>query len=171
MLTDPSMDEQNSENQRKLIEALRGFDTLMVATNASNGQMHARPMAVAEVDDAGEVWFVTDKLSHKVDEIIADPAALVTGQAERGYVSVTGELDVIHDPERLSTLWRSDWNVWFDEGEKDPRVVLLRLRPQVGEFWVTRMIGSVRYLFDATRAFLDGREPREDTLEHAKVPL
>jgi general stress protein 26 len=160
-----------AEDKQKLIEALRSFDTLMVATNAPNGTIHARPMAVAEVDDAGEVWFVSESESHKVDEMVADATALVTGQQDGGYVSVSGEIDVINDPERLAALWKSSWNVWFEDGELDARVVLLRLRPTIGEYWMARHIGGVRYLFDATRAFLEGTRPREERLDHAKVPL
>jgi len=164
------MDER-SEAKRKLVEALRAFDTLMVATNAPNGTIHARPMAVAEVDDAGDVWFVTDKESHKVDEIGADPTALVTGQDDRNYVSLSGELDVIHDPERLAALWKTSWNVWFADGKDDTSVTLVRLRPRVGEYWLASGMKGVRYLFEATRALLDGTIPRDDQVEHAKVPL
>jgi general stress protein 26 len=160
-----------TDDKKKLIDALRAFDTLMVATHATNGTIHARPMSVAEVDDAGEVWFVTDKESHKVDEIVSDATALVTGQSDRSYVSMSGQLDVINDPERLAALWKSSWNMWFESGENDPRVIMLRLRPAIGEYWVARGIASVRYLFDATRAFFEGTTSNEATLDHAKVPL
>ncbi len=45
--------------QKKLVEALKSFDNVMVATTADDGSVHARPMAVAEVDDQGVLWFVT----------------------------------------------------------------------------------------------------------------
>lgn len=164
-------DARKEEDKRKLVDALRGFETLMVATNAPNGTIHARPMAVGEVDDACEVWFVTEKDSHKVDEIVADATALVTGQNDRSYVSLSGELDVIHDPERLAALWKSAWEVWFPDGPDAHGVVLMRLRPKIGEYWLAGGLKGVRYLFEATRALLDGTPSREDRLEHAKVPL
>lgn len=165
------MDARKEEDKRKLVDALRGFETLMVATNAPNGTIHARPMAVGEVDDACEVWFVTEKDSHKVDEIVADATALVTGQNDRSYVSLSGVLDIIHDPERVAALWKTSWDAWFPEGRNDEDVTLMRLRPKIGEYWLASGVKGVRYLFEATRALLDGTTSREDRLEHAKVPL
>jgi general stress protein 26 len=159
------------EDKRKLIEALRAFDTLMVATNAPNGTIHSRPMTVAEVDDDGEVWFVTNKESPKVDEIVADSRALVTGQGDRNYVSLSGQLDIIHDPEHVASLWRPSFRVWFPKGKADPSVTLMRLRPAVGEYWLVGGLRGVRYLFEATRALIEGTRPRDDAFEHAKVPL
>jgi general stress protein 26 len=164
------MDER-AEVKRKLVEALRAFETLMVATTSPHGEIHARPMAVAEVDDNGDVWFVTDKESPKVDEITADPHALATGQDGRNYVSLSGELHIIHDPERLAALWKTSWNIWFAQGKDDPNITLMRLRPSVGEYWLVGGLKGVRYLFEATRALLDGTVPRDDELEHSKVPL
>ena len=62
------------DTKAKLVEVLRTFDDLMVATLADDGTIHARPMAVAEVDEAGEVWFATVDGSPKVDEASADEA-------------------------------------------------------------------------------------------------
>ena len=157
--------------KRTLIEALRGFETLMVATEASNGTIHARPMAVAEVDDAGEIWFVTPKESDKVDEVVVESRALVTGQNAKAYLSVSGQMDVIHDPQRIDVLWKPAWNVWFPDGKDDPNVVLMRLRPEIGEYWLSSGLKGIRYLFEATRAMLDGTIPRDDEMTHAKVPL
>ncbi|HVH43060.1 MAG TPA: pyridoxamine 5'-phosphate oxidase family protein [Labilithrix sp.] len=157
--------------KRKLVEALRSFETLMVATNAPNGTIHARPMAVAEVDDGGDVWFVTEKESHKVDEIVADSTALATGQDARAYVSLSGRLDIIHDPRRLAALWKSSWKTWFPDGEDHTSMTLMRLRPEIGEYWLAGGLKGVRYLFEATRALLDGTAPREGEVEHAKVPM
>jgi len=166
-LTEDEMDDAKT----KLIDVLRSFDTLMVATRTPNGSIHARPMAVADVDDGGEVWFVTAKESEKVDETSADAAALVTGQDDHRYVSVSGQLDIINDRERIAALWKASWNVWFPEGKDDPSAVLMRLRPQIAEYWLQGGLKGVRYLFEATRALLDGTTPRDEALDHAKVSL
>jgi general stress protein 26 len=159
--------------KKTLIATLRTFDTLMVATEApSNGTIHARPMALAEVDDAGEIWFVTAKESGKVDEATALSRALVTGQTDRAYVSISGQIDVIHDPQRVAALWKPEWNAWFPNDSKDEAVVLMRLRPEIGEYWLQGGLKGIRYLFEATRAMLDGTVPRDDQLvSHAKVPM
>lgn len=160
--------------KKKLIETLRHYDTVMVTTTATNGSMHARPMAIAEVDDNGEVWFVTGDDTPKIDEILKDARAVVTGQEKGRYLSLTGRLDVIKDRERVDALWKESWKVWFPEGKKDPTIVLVRLRPEIGEYWDNRGAKGVRYLFEAARALLDGPgagDRMNDPKQHAKVPL
>lgn len=160
--------------QNKLIETLRKFDTVMVTTTAQNGTMHARPMAVAEVDDAGELWFVTAKDSAKCEEVKADARAVVTGQEGGRYCSVSGRIDVIADRERVRALWKEAWKVWFPEGKEDPNIVLMRVRPEIGEYWDNRGTQGVRYLFEAARALLNGQSADErvdDPKQHAKVAM
>lgn len=163
-----------TDARKKLLETLRHYDTLMVATNSGNGTMHARPMAVAAVDDTGEVWFVTAQDAPKVDEVTYDARALVTGQEKGRYVSLTGQLDVIRDRERIRALWKDAWKPWFSHGKDDPKISLLRLRPEIGEYWDDRGLHGVRHLFDSARELLDGHgagDRARDPKQHAKVPL
>src|SRR5690606_6050132 len=150
------------DERTKLIDVLRGFSTVMVTTTAENGTLHARPMAVAEVDDQGELWFVTSSESEKTGEVKRDHRAVVTGQSSSPYASVSGRLDLIHDRERVHALWKEAWKVWFPEGKDDPSIVLMRLRPEIGEYWDNSGIQGVRYLFEAARALLDGERPQDD---------
>jgi general stress protein 26 len=160
------------ENEKKkLIDVLRGFDNVMVTTTAENGSLHARPMAVAEVDDNGELWFVTYASSEKTDEVRTDGRGVVTGQSKAAYASVSGALDIIHDRERVHALWKDTWKIWFPKGKDDPNIVLMRLRPEIGEYWDNTGANGVRYLFEAARALLDGERPRDDRSRHAKVPM
>ena len=158
-------------HRERLLETLRELETVMVATNADNGTIHARPMAIAEVDDSGEIWFLTRKESGKVEEVLRDARAVVTGQAADRYVSISGTLDVIHDPERVHTLYRPEFDVWFEDGPRDANLVLIRLRPELGELWLGGRLEGIRYLFEATRALLHDTVPRDSTIEHAKFPL
>lgn len=160
--------------KEKLIAALRGFDDVMVTTRSENGMMHARPMAVAEVDAVGEVWFVTAEDAEKLDEIDSDDRTVVTGQGKGIYVSLTGRLDVIHDRERIRALWKDAWKPWFPGGKDDPDIVLLRLRPEIGEYWDQRGTKGIRYAFEAARALVNGEQmsdPQGDPRQHAKVPM
>jgi general stress protein 26 len=160
--------------QKKLIETIRKFDTVMVTTTADNGTMHARPMAVAEVDEDGEIWFVTSRDSGKCEEVKADARAVVTAQEAGRYCSLSGRIDVISDPDRVRALWKEPWKVWFPQGKEDPSIVLMRLRPEIGEYWDSRGTQGVRYLFEAARALLNGESADErvqDPKQHAKVAL
>lgn len=42
-----------------LYKLLKGFDTAMLVTQASNGDLHGRPMAIAELSEDGDTYFAT----------------------------------------------------------------------------------------------------------------
>lgn len=156
----------------KLVEVLKRLDTVMVTTTADNGTMHGRPMAIAEVDPDGVVWFVTSRGSEKTDEVRADARALVTGQEKGLYLSLSGHLALVDDRERVRALWRESWKPWFPNGKEDPSIVLLRLQPEIGEYWDQTGTKGLRYLYEAAKAALDGkRVGKGDEDTHAKVPL
>lgn len=160
------------ETKKKPLETLREFDTVMVSTVAENGSIHARPMALAEVDEAGFVWFATAGESEKTDEVRSDARALVTAQGKSKYVSLSGTATVIHDRDRIRSLWKESWKAWFPKGKDDPSLVLLRLQPEAGEYWDQSGLKGVRYLFEAARALLDGERARPvDDRQHAKVRM
>lgn len=144
-----------NDAKEAVTDALRRFDTVMVATRTKSGAVHARPMMIAEVDDSGEVWFVTPNKSDKLDEIAADPTAVVTGQDSRCYVSLSGTLDVIHDPERAKALYGPDWARWLPEGYDENELTILRLRPGLGEVWREGAWQGVRHVFDPAHALPD----------------
>lgn len=166
------MNESEVDVKQRLIDGLKKFDNVMVTTRAENGTMHCRPMAVAEVDERGVVWFVTSKDSAKTHEASEDSRAGVTGQASGIYVSLSGRLDVVNDPDRVRSLWKEAWKVWFPEGKDDPSICLMRLTTEIGEYWDNRGANGVRYLFEAAKALLDGRPASpNDPKQHAKVAL
>lgn len=156
----------------RLIEALQKLDTVMVATTAQNGSLHARPMAVAEVTANGEMWFVTSQESGKTHEVETDGRTVVTGQQQGLYVSLSGVLDLVEDRAKVAALWKEPWRAWFPEGKEDPSIVLLRLRPEIGEYWDQTGAKGLRYLFKAAKAVLDGkRVADDDPKQHAKVAM
>lgn len=157
----------------RLVSALRKLDIVMVTTTADNGTLHARPMAIADVDDNGVISFVTSKDSEKTHEILHDARALVSAQEKNLYVSLCGMLEVVDDPKRVRELWRSAWTAWFPKGMDDPSIVLIRLRPEIGEYWDQTGTKGLKYLFEAAKALLDGKRVDDDDDEqvHAKVTL
>jgi general stress protein 26 len=152
-------------------DLLSGFSNGMLITRASEGDLRARPMAVADVDTSCNMWFVTTADSGKVEEITADPMVCLTFQAESQFLSLTGNASVIEDRAKLRTVWRERWRIWFPQGAEDPDVVLLRVAAEVGEFWDGRGLNRVRYLFAAGRAYLSGRAMQRDARQNQKVRL
>lgn len=152
-------------------ELLTSFSHGMLVTRTSAGEMHARPMAIAEIDGSGNVWFTTSHESGKVDEIESDAHVCVTFQDERRYLSLTGTARIVPDRTRIKQLWNEAWRPWFPKGEDDPSLVLLCVVAHEGESWDRSGVQGLKYLFEAARARLERRQMKTDQQQHRKVDL
>jgi general stress protein 26 len=150
----------------KLKELLDEFGVAMLTTRTADGQMRARPMAVAEVEPGGTLWFLTDRHSGKVSELEQDGQVVVTMQSRSRFVSVSGTARAVEDRARVARLWKLEWQVWFPGGKDDPNLVLLRVDGRAGEYWDNSGTSGVRYLFEAGKALLTGTRPDVDRDPH-----
>ena len=156
----------------KLHELLEEFGIAMLVTRTQEGQLHGRPMALAEVDADGTLWFLTDRHSAKVDELTHDGHVGVIMQSKTKFVSVSGRASLVDDRERVSRLWNVEWKVWFPGGKDDPNLVLLRVHGEAGEYWDNSETCGLKYLFEAGKALLTGSRPNvEDPKIHGKVMM
>lgn len=157
--------------EAKLHDLLTDFGVGMLVTRTPGGDLRGRPMAVAEVEPGGAVWFLTDRHAAKVDELARDPHAAVTMQSATKFVSLTGTAAVVEDRARVARLWRAEWQVWFPGGKDDPNAVLLRVDGTAGEYWDNSGARGLKYLIEAGKALLTGTRPDvgDDPKVHAKV--
>jgi general stress protein 26 len=157
----------------KLHEMLAEFGIAMLVTRTGEGQLRARPMALAEVEPNGTLWFVTDSHSAKVDELEKDAHVAVTMQSKTKFVSFSGKAFPLKDRERVSRLWKVEWKVWFPNGKDDPNLLLLRVDGVAGEYWDNSGTRGITYLIEAGKALVTGTRPEvgDDTKVHGKVNL
>ncbi len=157
----------------KLRGLLEEFGVAMLVTRTAEGQLRARPMALAEVQPDGTLWLATDRHAAKVDELAHDSHVAVTMQSETKFVSLSGTASLVEDQGRAARLWRADWKSWFPGGKEDPNLVLLRVDCGVGEYWGGSGAGGLRYVIEAGKAILTGSRPNvaDDPKVHAKVNL
>jgi general stress protein 26 len=157
----------------RFLEVLRKFDNAVLATVDDKGRIHARPMAIFELEDDGSVLFITDESSAKVHEIESEPHATVICQ--KGWnstVTLSGIASLFRDPDRVRQNWKKEYEAWFPDGPADPRIVLVRVNAEQGEYWDNSGLRAFRYLTQAAKAAITGNRPdldRED--QHAKVSL
>lgn len=158
--------------REEILRALEQFRSGMLVTMRRDGALHGRPMRVAGHDEDGTVWFVTGAHSGKVDEVEKFEQAAAMFQAPRLYLNLSGEAEVVHDPERLRSLWRESWRIWFPAGPDDPSITLLKLKPQSADLWDTRGLGILRVAIGAVRSFLQGGSSEEHvTLTHQHTTM
>jgi len=163
-----------SEALTHLREIVSKFRTAMFVTQGRDAALlHARPMAVAKMDEDGSLWFVTGQDTLKIDELLAHPNALVCLQNARQFVTINGHVSIVKDRSKVDEMWSESFRIWFD-GKDDPNLVLLRLIPSAGEYWDQSGIRGVQYALRAAKAYLsneriDARADEPDT--HAAVKL
>ena len=157
----------------KLRELLNDFGVGMLVTRTPSGELRGRPMALAEAQPDGTLWFATDRQSAKVDELERDGHVAVTLQSKTTFVSLSGTAAVVDDRAKLAQLWKVEWKVWFPGGKDDPHVVLLRVDGTRGEYWDNSGTSGLKYLIEAGKALVTGSRPDvgHDPKVHAKVAL
>ncbi|WP_422930242.1 pyridoxamine 5'-phosphate oxidase family protein [Singulisphaera sp. PoT] len=159
--------------ENKLQELLEDFSDAMLGTRSLEGQLRARPMALAEVEDDGTLWFITDRHSGKVDELASDNHVVVTMQSRSKFVSLSGKASPVEDRDRVERLWKVEWKVWFPGGKDDPNILLLRVDGERGEYWDNSGTKGIKYLIEAGKALATGTRPHVegDPKIHGKVDL
>jgi general stress protein 26 len=161
--------------QKTFVDAIAGFDIAMLVTRSGEGELRGRPMAIAEIDETGDMWFVTAADSAKIDEIQSDEQVAVVMQKEKTFVSLSGTAEIVVDRARLKALWKTEWDCWFAQNRDDPRAVLIHFASDRAEYWDRSGLKGVKHFFQAHAASPRGKmldsmvEP--DPKRHGKLHL
>ena len=162
-----------SKPEDKLRELLKDFDAAMLVTRTAEGKLRSRPMALADVDADGTLWFLTQRDSGKMEELARDNHVNVSMQSKRKFVSVSGTAAPVEDRAKVAKLWSESWKIWFPGGKDDPALVLLRVHGETGEYWDNSGLNGIKYLIEAGKAYLTGTRPSvdDDPKIHGKVEM
>ena len=159
------MGEKSKAHLKQLLES---FDTAMLITRHGE-KMHARPMAVAGVDGANTLWFVTSDGSPKSTEIRQDERVSATFQAKAQFVALSGQASLVRDRKKIEELWQTSWKAWFPNGKDDPSIALIRVTVEDAELWDMAGSEGIRYVFEMAKAVVTGDTPETTEDQHARV--
>jgi general stress protein 26 len=122
---------------KKLSELVDDAETCFFCTNAVLAGAGVRPMSAQEVDEQGNIWFLSASDSHKNREIEADPGVRMyfQGSPHSQFLSLEGRATISRDRAKIKQLWKPLMKVWFTEGEDDPRITLIKVAPTHGYYW------------------------------------
>ncbi|MFD1256706.1 pyridoxamine 5'-phosphate oxidase family protein [Mucilaginibacter terrae] len=135
------MDYQNDLKKLENIEHLRGLidksKTAMLTTFTVDNGFHSRPMATAQLDVEGSLWFFTNEFSSKVVEISHDNKVSVTytNATASTYISINGTAAIVDDRAKMQELWDPFIEAFFKDGIDDPKLTLLRVDMTQAEYW------------------------------------
>jgi len=104
------------------------------------GSCGTRPMGVQEVDDQGNLWFLSATDSHKNQEIAINPDVTLhfQGSAHSDFLVLKGSASASRDQNKIKELWNPIFKTWFTEGEDDPRISIIKVTPTEGYYWDTK---------------------------------
>ena len=155
-----------------LVHVLKDFDSAFLITRTAAGDLRGRPMALAEIEGDGDIYFATSLSHDVVREIEAEAHVAVTVQGKLKYASVSGWARVVHDKALIQKLWRPGWKLWFPEGQEDPNLRLIAFEAGEGQYWDMSGTRGVKFALRAAKAYLHGeRFEGRDSTENAHVKL
>jgi general stress protein 26 len=106
-------------------------------TTAVTGSCSTRPMGAQQVDNEGNIWFLSSSDSHKNQEIISDPRVTLyfQGSPHSDFLVLKGIATASRDEHKIKELWKPIFKTWFTEGEDDPRISVIKVTPVEGHYW------------------------------------
>jgi general stress protein 26 len=165
-LEDNREDLQGQEAIKKIKEMVEQAENCFfcsaVATGESNGD---RPMNVRQVDDEGNLWFLSASDSRKNQELAMDPTVKLyfQGSKHSDFMQLNGQATISRDQAKIKELWSKIVETWFTEGMDDPRVTVIKVTPTEGYYWDTKhgtAIAGVKMLIGAAL-----RKTMDDSIE------
>jgi general stress protein 26 len=131
-------------------------------TTYEDFKMVARPMATSGIDDNGDLWFISNKSSHKNQQIgyapVVDLIYMDAGKSH--YLVLNGNAQVVEDREKARELWNPLDKAWFKEGVDDPDLTLIKVVPTEGHYWDTKN-GKLLTMISIAISALTGKAMKE----------
>ncbi|MCZ2404901.1 pyridoxamine 5'-phosphate oxidase family protein [Paenarthrobacter sp. Z7-10] len=124
-----------SADSAKVVEIINGTKIGMFTTVDESGALVSRPLAVQEVKDDGDLWFITDKDTSQVTQLARQGKVNVSFSSRSEWVSVSGTATVVQDMAKTKELWNQVVEAWFPDGPETPGVVLIHVESDSAEYW------------------------------------
>jgi general stress protein 26 len=98
-----------------------------------------RPMAVQDVDDTGNLWFLSARSSEKNKHIEQDPRVQLffSNPGDSEYLSVHGIATISDNRVLREKYWTPIAKTWIHEGVDDPELTVIRVTIKDGYYWDT----------------------------------
>ena len=124
---------------KKIAEAAR---ICLFGTLLDRAPLTVRPMAVQTVDDAGNLWFLSSRvsLSHTNRHIAEDSRVqlLFANPGKSEYMTLNGVATISDDRALREQHWTPIAKTWFNEGVDDPDLTVVKVEAHDGYYWDTK---------------------------------
>ncbi len=130
----------DNEAIARLKEIAEDIKVCMFCTDLATLPLTTRPMGLQEVDDKGNLWFISSTSSNKNFEIKHDDRVqlLFSKVSASEFLSVYGQATIYKNQQKIDDIWSPIARAWFEEGKKDPHVSVIKVRPVDVYYWDTK---------------------------------
>jgi general stress protein 26 len=138
----------SAEAIAKVKEMAEDIKVCMFCTQLSERPIPTRPMGVQEVDDKGNLWFISSADSNKNMEIKQDDEVqlIFAKNADAHFLSLFGKATIYKDKDKIDDIWSPVAKTWFEEGKNDPNVTVIKVTPLDAYYWDTKYGKTVTLL-------------------------
>jgi general stress protein 26 len=128
---------QTDPDLARLADLIADAEVAMLTTEESDGTLRSRPLMTLEMDEEGRLWFFTKLSTRKVGEMDQHRKVNLSyaDVARQSYVSVSGRVRMLRDPDKARELWTARIKPWFPSGLDDPDLGLLEVTVEEAEYW------------------------------------
>jgi general stress protein 26 len=154
----------------KLKERIEDIEICMFSTVEPSGKILSRPMSTRKMDPDGTLWFFTNELSEKVDDVeIYDNVNLAYANvSKQSYVSISGSAEIVKDQMVIDKLWSPILKAWFPRGLEDPNLALIKVIPHSAEYW-NASSNKMEQMMNVAKAIMKGKQ--YESGEHGQINL
>ncbi|WP_414052000.1 pyridoxamine 5'-phosphate oxidase family protein [Macrococcus animalis] len=124
----------------ELFELIEKNDIAMLTT-IQDDKLVSRPMSYQEVDDNGDIWFITTRDTEKAQEILSDERVNVAF-AQKGFVSISGNAELVNDDSKKKEYWNKAIEMFLNTDYDDPNITLIKVNAESAEYWATNQMGK-----------------------------
>jgi general stress protein 26 len=128
-------DEAAVEKLNDLVE-----DKICMFCTYEGEEISSRPMGTQGVDEDGTIWFFSARNSLKNIQVERESKVylMYADPGKHSYLTLKGNARVVNNREKIKELWNPIAKAWFEEGEDDPDITLIRVTPNEGHYWNTK---------------------------------
>jgi general stress protein 26 len=128
----------STEAVKKIMDLGEDIKTCMFCSFGA-GRLKSRPMSAQQIDEDGNIWFLSDKNSDKNREIkIDNKVDLIFNGGNDKFLSIHGTAEISFDKEKIKELWQPIVKIWFKQGVDDPNISVIKVSYVDGYYWDTK---------------------------------
>lgn len=159
------------EAASKIKELAEDIKVCMFCTELTVLPIATRPMSVQEVDDSGNLWFISSQQSNKNFDILHDDRVqlIFSNISDSHYLSLYGNATIYRDKSKIEEVWSPIAKAWFEQGEDDPDVTVVKVKPTDAYYWDTKA-GKVVTLINIAAAAITGGNAEDVGVEGRLKP-